>query len=220
MTFRFALFLTLSSLFAHPAFAESQDGESPDPRKATSSKTDASKSKATPKAKPIPRTGPKKLFPVRVETGGRTLHLNGWGLCEWGVFGWDLYYAALYCEQKSKSGSKLCSLDQGYKIRLHFLRKLTRDQMRKAYRTSVEVNTGKDLPRYKKRLDQLLGMMRTVRKGDDLSFLYLPGKGMSVSFNGNLAGTIQGADWARAFLNLYVGSKPPTQALRRGLLGR
>jgi hypothetical protein len=176
--------------------------------------------KKAPAAKPIPRTGPKKLFPVRVEAGGRTLHLNGWGLCEWGVFNWDLYYAALHCEQTSRSGSKLVKLDRGYQIHLHFLRELTRDQMRKAFRASAEANAGKKLPRYSKRLNQLLAWMRTVEKGDDLRFVYLPGRGTTVSFNGKLAGTIPGADWARFFLDLYVGSKPPTQALRKGLLGR
>lgn len=174
----------------------------------------------TATAKPIARTGPKKLFPVRVEAGGRTLRLNGWGLCEWGVFNWDLYYAALHCEQTSRSGSRLTKLDQGYQIQLHFLRELTRDQMRKAFRASAEANAGKKLPIYRKSLNKLLTLMRTVEKGHDLRFLYLPGKGTSVSFNGKLAGTIPGADWARFFLGLYVGGKPPTQDLRKGLLGR
>ena len=199
----------LLALFAIAALAEPKEAAAP---KATSSKA--------AKPKPIPRTGPKKLFPVRVETGGRTLHINGWGLCEWGILNWDLYYAALHCERTSKSGSKLTGLDQGYQVHLHFLRDLTQDQMRKAYRASMKANAGKELSQYQKRLDRLLSMMRAVKKGDDLRFLYLPGEGMTVSFNGKAAGTIPGADWGKKFLELYVGSKPPTWDLRKGLLSR
>jgi hypothetical protein len=31
---------------------------------------------------------------------------------------------------------------------------------------------------------------------------------------------IEGADWAKLFLEVYVGPKAPTDDLRRGLLGR
>jgi hypothetical protein len=150
--------------------------------------------KATPKS--IARTGPGKIFPVRIDhPSGRKLHLNGWGLCEWGVFSWDLY------------------------LHLHFERDLSRSQMRKAYRTSVEVNTGKSLSRYKKRLDRLLTAMEAVTENDNLRFVYIPDSGMVVTLNEKRLVTIEGSDWARMFLRLYVGSKPPTANLRNGMLG-
>jgi len=206
----FALF-GLAILALAPVLADSKP-ESP--------KAEAPKPKPPEAKKPIERTGPKKLFPVRIEDGDRTLHLNGWGLCEWGIFNWDLYYAALHCEHKSKSAKALLANDQAYDIRLHFLRDLTRDQMRKAYRAGVEVNAGDDLPKFRKRLDQLLRLMRAVDEGDDLYFRYRPGKGLSVAFGDTVAGTIEGADWARLFLAIYVGENAPTDDLRRGLLGR
>ncbi|MHC4448776.1 MAG: chalcone isomerase family protein [Planctomycetota bacterium] len=174
--------------------------------------------KATPKS--IARTGPGKIFPVRIDhPSGRKLHLNGWGLCEWGVFSWDLYHCALHVERKSKSARTLLSRDQAYSIHLHFERDLSRSQMRKAYRTSVEVNTGKSLSRYKKRLDRLLTAMEAVTENDNLRFVYIPDSGMVVTLNEKRLVTIEGSDWARMFLRLYVGSKPPTANLRNGMLG-
>jgi len=171
------------------------------------------------KPAPIARTGPKKRFPVRIDHGDRKLHINGWGLCEWGIFGVDLYYCALHVESKSKSASTLLSKDQGYNIHLSFCRDLTRKQMRKAYRTSIEVNTGKDIKKYRERLDKLLAVMPAVDEGDNLHFCYLPETGMTVSLNGKSLVTIPGADWGKLFLRLYVGPKPPTKDLRKGLLG-
>jgi hypothetical protein len=175
--------------------------------------------KTTPK--PIARTGPDKLFPVRIDhPSGRKLHINGWGLCEWGILSWDLYHCALHVEKKSKSARTLLSRDQAYSIHLHLERDLSRDQMRKAFRTSVEVNTASTLPRYKKRLDRLLASMQAVDENDNLRFVYVPDVGMKVTLNKRPLVTIEGSDWGRMFLRLYVGSKPPTADLRKGMLGQ
>ena len=173
----------------------------------------------TPKPAPIARTGPSKRFPVRIDHGSRQMHINGWGLCEWGIFGVDLYYAALHVESKSKSASELLKRDQAYNIHLHFVRDLTRKQMKKAYRTSIEVNAGKDLKKYRARLNTLLSAITAVEEGDDLHFRYVPNEGMTVTLNDKALCTIPGADWGQLFLRLYIGSKPPTKDLRKGLLG-
>ena len=182
-------------------------------------KSSSTASARASKPAPIARTGPKKRFPVRIDHGERKLHINGWGLCEWGIFGVDLYYCALHVESKSKSASVLLKQDQAYNIHLDFARDLTRKQMQKAYRTSIEVNTGKDIKKYRDRLAKLLAVMPAVEEGDDLHFRYLPEAGMTVLLNGKSLVTIPGADWGNLFLRLYVGSKPPTKDLRKGLLG-
>ena len=128
-------------------------------------------------------------------------------------------YASLHVESKSKSAATLLAADQPYQVRLHFLRDLTQAQMRKAYKAGIEVNAGDDLPKFKKRLKKLIAMMRAVDEGCDLRFLYVPGRGTTVSFDGKPAGTIEGADWARLFLAVYVGEHAPTDDLRKGLLG-
>ena len=93
-------------------------------------------------------------------TGGdRTVHLNGVGLCEWGFFAIDLYYCALYLERKTKDPKVVIASKQAKRIHLRFVRSLTRAQLQKAYTVSVEVNAGKELPRYRSRLKQLTAAM-------------------------------------------------------------
>lgn len=196
----------------------------PEPREATvtakvAAKTPAQSASASKKAAPIARTGPKKLFPVRIDDGSRKLHINGWGLCEWGIFGVDLYHCALHVESTSRDAKTLLKRDQAYNIHLHFERDLTRDQMKKAYRTSIEANTGKQIGKYRARLNQLLAVMPAVEERDNLHFRYVPNKGMTMSLNGKALRTIPGSDWGTMFLRLYVGPKPPTKDLRKGLLG-
>ncbi|MGE0144248.1 MAG: hypothetical protein AB7T19_13260, partial [Planctomycetota bacterium] len=42
-------------------------------------------------------------FPARLAIDSRELQLNGDGLCEWGIFGIDLYRAALYTERPCRT---------------------------------------------------------------------------------------------------------------------
>jgi len=214
--FYLVLFGLIALVFV-PALADSE----PDAKPPASKEAEPGKDgEGEEKKKPIARTGPKDLFPVRVDLpGAKKLHLNGWALCKWGLFNWDLYYIALHVEQTSKVGKTLLAKDQAYQVHLHFVRDLTQAQMRKAYTAGIETNAGDDLPKFKKRLKKLLSLLRAVEEGDDLRFLYLPGEGMTVSFGGKPAGTIEGADWARLFLDMYVGKNSPTEGLRKGLLG-
>jgi hypothetical protein len=148
-----------------------------------------------------------------------TLVRNGVGLCEWGWFRIDLYRAALYLEEISRDPNEIIRSEQAKKLHLVFSRSLSKEQSERAFVASFRANAKENLPRYQRRLDQLCSMMRDVRKGDSLTFTYLPGRGLESHFRGKSLGVIKGDDFARMFFKLYVGPIPPTQALRNGLIG-
>lgn len=52
-----------------------------------------------------------------------------------------------------------------------------------------------------------------------MSFIRVPGSGMQVDVNGTLKGMIEGDDFARAFLSIWLGENPQTPELKSGLLG-
>jgi hypothetical protein len=52
-----------------------------------------------------------------------------------------------------------------------------------------------------------------------MSFTHKPGAGIEVDVNGKMQGTVEGDDFAKAFLAIWLGAKPPNPNLKAGLLG-
>ncbi|MEM7167796.1 MAG: chalcone isomerase family protein [Planctomycetota bacterium] len=163
---------------------------------------------------------PRGMFPQKLSVGDRKLLLNGAGLAEWGVFGVDLYWAALYLESRTSQVPQMLDPAKAKSIHLHFVRALTRKQMVEAYSTSIQVNTGKDIARYQAGLDQLVAALTAVAKSDRLVFSYVPEEGLSIELNGKSRGSVAGAEFSRMFFRLYVGPNPPTKPLRKALIGK
>ena len=58
-----------------------------------------------------------------------------------------------------------------------------------------------------------------MRKGDEIRIDYLPDRGIQVRINGEWRGTVEGNDFFRALLSIWLGEKPVTKSLRSGMLG-
>ena len=148
-----------------------------------------------------------------------TLGRNGTGLCEWGLFKIDLYEAALYLQKPSNKEREVIESNQVKHLELRFLRDLSRKQMRRAYSASFRANTEDDPEPYQERIDRFVRLIPGVKRGDRLAFTCFPGRGLKIHLGKTLLGTIPGDDFGRLFMRLYVGPIPPTQAVRKGLLG-
>jgi len=61
--------------------------------------------------------------------------------------------------------------------------------------------------------------MELVHSGDEVVFDYVPGKGTQVKVKGKDKGTIEGADFMRALWTIYLGPNPPSESLKKGMLG-
>jgi hypothetical protein len=58
-----------------------------------------------------------------------------------------------------------------------------------------------------------------MKTGQRLTFGFRPGVGVRVNVNGATKGTINGDDFATAFLLVWLGGSPPNPAIKTGLLG-
>ena len=72
---------------------------------------------------------------------------------------------------------------------------------------------------YGARLAMFNRLFRTVRKGDVIRIDYLPDSGTEVRINGEWRGAVEGNDFFRAILSIWLGDKPVTESLRKGMLG-
>jgi hypothetical protein len=52
-----------------------------------------------------------------------------------------------------------------------------------------------------------------------MSFTYKPRSGVLVDVGGAAKGTVEGDDFAKALLSIWLGARPPNANLKAGLLG-
>ncbi len=68
------------------------------------------------------------------------------------------------------------------------------------------------------RLDRMSTLYEDVRPGDRYALTYVPGRGTSLSLNGELKGAVPGDDFAAAYFSIWLGEQPMNTALKRKLL--
>lgn len=88
-----------------------------------------------------------------------------------------------------------------------------------AWDEGFAANAKSQLPALEKRVETLKGWMSDMKKGERLTFTHVPGRGIQVNVGGVEKGTIEGDDFATAFLSIWLGAHPPNPNLKAGLLG-
>jgi hypothetical protein len=150
-----------------------------------------------------------------------TLVLNGMGLREATWLRIKVYVAGLYLEAKSSDAGAILGSELPKRIIFVFVRPVGRKRLIKEWDESLKANIGDDFAALEDRVATLHAWMPdAVKKRDEMTLTYLPGKGVVVEIKGEARGTIPGADFARALFAIWLGARPPNQALKMGLLGR
>lgn len=156
------------------------------------------------------------VMPDSEEVNGTQLVLNGMGLRE--KFFIDVYVAGLYLEARSTDAGAILAADGIKRLRMHFVYKeVDADALNEAWIEGLEKNAA-DSEALAGPLSTLTGMMVDVKAGDELVFTQVPGAGLEVDVRGTVS-TIDDEAFATAFWSIFLGPKPPTGKLKKGLLG-
>ena len=158
-------------------------------------------------------------FPEQAQVDGSTLMLNGLGLRQATFLKVNVYVAALYVAQVSSDAQALLGSNTPKELILHFLHNVSDDELKKAWEEGFEHNAKEQLPALHERIERFKSWMVDIKSGQRLTFLHKPGAGIQVDVNGTAKGTIQGDDFATAFLSIWLGPHPPNPNLKSGLLG-
>jgi hypothetical protein len=150
---------------------------------------------------------------------GPQLVLNGAGVREFLAV--DLYVAALYLAQPRRTVDRVLALDQQVRLRLQFLRAISRQQLVDEWVEIIERNQAPEaLPALRDELDRSRGFFRDVRPGDIITLDYVPGQGGRASFNGTCVGENVTPAFFRAALSVWLGPRPTQASLKALLLGQ
>jgi hypothetical protein len=158
-------------------------------------------------------------FPEQVQSEGATLELNGLGLRQATMLKVNVYVAALYVPETSGDANVILESNAPKELILHFVRGVDRGELSEAWDEGFEKNAKAQLPALEARIEAFKGLMTDMKTGERLRFAYRPGSGVRVDVDGEVKGTIEGDDFARALIAIWLGPHPPNAGLKAGLLG-
>ena len=153
-------------------------------------------------------------LPDSAAVGGQTLTLNGLGLRE--KFYIDVYVGGLYLQHPTHDGGLAATANEPKRIVMHFVFKVTKDQMAESFQEGFGASPGATA----EQIQQVFGALpETISPGQEVVIDYVPGVGTSFVIAGQKRATVPGEAFMKALFGIYLGPKPPTADLKRGLLG-
>ncbi|WP_419656458.1 hypothetical protein Dvar_55520 [Desulfosarcina variabilis str. Montpellier] len=160
-------------------------------------------------------------FPTQKVIAGKTLQLNGVSYLK--KFGFVKVYAVgLYLEEPTQDPVEVIESEQVKYMLTHYLTsKATAKKIREGFielmeagnpETLVAANRS-DIEQYAAWLD------KDMAPGLSSESLYVPGKGLTLTYQGEVRGTIPGAVFAQMYYRYNVGENA-NRKIRDGLLGK
>ncbi|MEN9743155.1 MAG: hypothetical protein RLZZ65_960 [Bacteroidota bacterium] len=157
-------------------------------------------------------------FYTELKLGDENLVLNGAGLRE--KYWMDLYVAALYLPKKSNEAGKIIYNDQEMAIHIKIISSsVTRERFIESVNEGFANSThGKAT---KEEIKKFVGFFsEPISEGDKINLDYIPGKGVRVTKNGTVKGTIPGLEFKKALFAIWLGTPPVQESLKNEMLGK
>lgn len=170
----------------------------------------------------VPAAGAAQLdgvvLPDMAMVGGVRLYLNGLALRTYSLLRIPIYVAGLYLQQPSHDAEAILDSPEEKMLVFRFLHNVDAKDARNSWREGFAANCR--APCYVDPTDEarFLAAVPAVRAGEWSDFLFSRGR-LTVTVNGQTVGTIANLGFERAVLASFLGPRPPTKALKRGLLG-
>jgi hypothetical protein len=157
-------------------------------------------------------------MPSTVDAMGKTLHLNGTGLRTATLLHFKVYEAGLYLQNRSSNPQQILSSPDPKVVRLAFLRDVTVDQMKGAWKEGFEKNCETNCADLKAPLNELMSKLPAAKSGDVVVYI-MSLKGIHIVHNGREVAQANNPALARTILSFWLGKQPPSTDLKQALLG-
>ena len=153
--------------------------------------------------------------------GERTLRLNGLGLR--GVAWIKAFVTGLYLAAPTTDAGQALAMQGPKRLRMKVILEAPSRAYAKAFAKGIRRNEPEKVQAaLASRLTDfvaLIDSLGTIRQGDIIDMDYLPGAGTQLRLNGQAVGSVvEGEDFYRALLKIYIGEKPADLKMKEGLL--
>lgn len=159
--------------------------------------------------------------PEQLQWEGRAFTLNGAGLRT--KFFVDVYVCALYLEARQAEPEAILGADAPWMLTLVFLREVDHETILESFREAFERNSPGQSERLRPGLVRLHDEVMSdlvVRRGQRLTFAYVPGSGSTLVVPDGRSSRVAGKEFGDALLRTFIGEKPSDPRLKAALLGR
>lgn len=159
------------------------------------------------------------MLPGNITYEGAELALNGAGIHKaWWFF--NKYVAALYLAQPTNAVAVAVGSNQPKVIALTMLTDMKKQDFVKSMEDSFQNNAQRMHDQnLMDQWNQFKTFFTDLKKHDKLMIGYIPGKGTSLTINGDNRGTIPGEAFEHAIMGVWLGSKPVDSGLKDKLMG-
>ncbi len=148
------------------------------------------------------------------------LQLNGAGIRS--KFFFKIYIAELYLEHPSTDANTILETSGHKRMTMHILYdKVGKEKLTDGWNAGFSSNLSpEELTNLSEKIKQFNELFIDVHEGEEIVLDYIPGSGTTVSIAGNIMGSVEGADFNRALLSIWLGKEPVGEKLRDELLGK
>lgn len=160
------------------------------------------------------------IFPGEVVVDGKALELNGLA-CRRALLVVKVYAAALYLERPTRDPRQAIESEQIKRLHLHYLTdRVTAARLQDGFVEAMEKANPPDLvERHRAEIETYASWFdRDAAPGSTALNTYIPGKGLTLAFDGEVKGTIPGEEFAQMYFRYNLGPEAESE-LRKGYLG-
>lgn len=159
-------------------------------------------------------------LPDTYPAAGQTLLLNGMGIRTFSILSVRVYVAGLYVAAKSRDPKAILAARTPKIILMQFLHTASKSDIEKQYREGEAKNCGHGecAPEDEADFEKLIAATPAAAVGDTLTYI-CTATGLRVLFNNKEIASFANPDLALRILIGFIGDKPPSEDLKRHLLG-
>jgi hypothetical protein len=142
--------------------------------------------------------------------------LQGAGLLRKGLI-FKIYVGALYVTNKEDVGNILGAVPK--RLDIHYFHHTPKKHMIRVAEETLRKNLSEEeYQRLLPKIEQLHNAYLNGKKGSFASLIYMPGEGLTYSFDNEPVLTIDCDDFANAYFTIWLGEEPSSQTVKMGML--
>lgn len=157
-------------------------------------------------------------MPDTRQVNGVTLHLNGMGLRTFSFLDIHIYVAGLYLEHPSHDPEAILDSPETKAIAVVFVHDADKARVRKAWQIGFDNDCLPPCHLPPNEVASFMAGVPDLHKGDT-SIMIFTRDYVDIRVNDVSLGLVRNPYFMRTILATYIGPVPPTERLKRGLLG-
>lgn len=147
---------------------------------------------------------------------GHNLTLNGAGIRTKLFF--KVYIGALYVSSKTNNADSIIGSTTPRVIELTFLRDIDGEKISSAFREGFSKNCMARCDELKVKVDDLAKAVPAIKQGQLLQIVATI-EGVKLNLDGKSMADVKAQDLGKEMTRIFIGKNPPTEELKKGLLG-